>query len=287
MELFLFTHIPAAYLAVVITCKMSTLLEDRPVFLYCAIPLVAVSAIGAFINEADDIFGLVVANTLITHTYVWNLLTASFFEVSWIKAGFDIVALFAVSKAVIIDSIEQFLLYFLFSLLACTLGVSVYCFGRFIFSGHDDALIVPLYGFNGVLTILMMYIRRSGKDRPILPQVPQVTFQNLPIVFLSMLFGLQFFAGKSYTSDFLFALVALLFSWSYLRFYYKFDDSEQLGTRGDEFSFVSMFPEVTHIVLIPFTTAFYNIMALLGVFPALEANERKPTHHLRYDCLLK
>jgi hypothetical protein len=39
--------------------------------------------------------------------------------------------------------------------------------------------------------------------------------------------------------------------------------------------------QALHIVLIPFTTAFYNVVALLGLFPVLEVVEKKPYHHLR------
>lgn len=39
--------------------------------------------------------------------------------------------------------------------------------------------------------------------------------------------------------------------------------------------------QALHIVLIPFTTAFYNIVALVGLFPALEVVEKKTYHHLR------
>jgi hypothetical protein len=35
-------------------------------------------------------------------------------------------------------------------------------------------------------------------------------------------------------------------------------------------------------VLIPFTTAFYNLVALTGLFPPLEHTDKKTTyHHLR------
>ncbi len=40
-------------------------------------------------------------------------------------------------------------------------------------------------------------------------------------------------------------------------------------------------PQVLHIILIPFTTAFYNIFALVGLFPVLEVSEKKTFHHLR------
>lgn len=36
-----------------------------------------------------------------------------------------------------------------------------------------------------------------------------------------------------------------------------------------------------HIFFVPLTTAFYNVVALLGVFPALDSAEKRPYHHLR------
>lgn len=36
-------------------------------------------------------------------------------------------------------------------------------------------------------------------------------------------------------------------------------------------------------MLVPFTTAFYNIVALMGLFPPLEVVEKKLPHHLRCD----
>ena len=34
--------------------------------------------------------------------------------------------------------------------------------------------------------------------------------------------------------------------------------------------------------MIPLTTAFYNIFALIGLFPSLEIVEKKLPHHLRF-----
>eukprot|EP01042_Synura_sphagnicola_P000268 gene268-278_t len=44
-----------------------------------------------------------------------------------------------------------------------------------------------------------------------------------------------------------------------------------------------MFPEPFHIVVYPLSTAFYNLFALTGIVPALEAGQdKKKHHHLRY-----
>lgn len=38
-----------------------------------------------------------------------------------------------------------------------------------------------------------------------------------------------------------------------------------------------------HIVLIPLFTAFYNIAAILGLYPKLAESEKRLPHHLRFD----
>ena len=47
-----------------------------------------------------------------------------------------------------------------------------------------------------------------------------------------------------------------------------------------------MFPEVVHPVVSPLSTAFYNLFALVGIFPKLIDVEERATrsqHHLRYN----
>ena len=45
-----------------------------------------------------------------------------------------------------------------------------------------------------------------------------------------------------------------------------------------------MFPSVTHPVIAPLSTSFYNLFALIGIYPKLVEMERKiSSHHLRYN----
>jgi hypothetical protein len=43
-----------------------------------------------------------------------------------------------------------------------------------------------------------------------------------------------------------------------------------LGNNNDDFAFVRMFPEPLHPIVTPLTIGFYNIFAMVGIFPALE-----------------
>jgi hypothetical protein len=50
------------------------------------------------------------------------------------------------------------------------------------------------------------------------------------------------------------------------------------------FFFFSFSLQILHIVLIPFFTAFYNIAAIVGLYPKLsEPDKQRLPHHLRFD----
>jgi hypothetical protein len=260
---------------------MTSIVEDRPCFFSCAVPLVLLSAICWLSTDAVDIFALVPANTLITHTYTWNLATSCFLETSPVKLILDLGLLWYLAPIVGTPNFEQFSLYFVFSILASTIGTSIIAFFRFVSLGIEAPLVTPIFGFSGILICILTFTRKQLKGQSLNPRIPHITFHNLPIIFLLVQTTLRLIGLRSMTSDVLFAWISLFFSWSYLRYYYKFTETEPLGDSHEEFTFVGMFPEPLHIVLIPFTTSFHNLMALLGIFPPIEQQDRKPHHHLR------
>lgn len=269
------------------------LFEERPLFVYCIGPLLVFFALTFVISDLEAYLSLVTANTLITHTYVWNLVTCSFYESNIFKVGVDIAWLWILSGWIGQPNVEQFGLYFIFTLLACSLGASILCFLQFSLLKSEIPLLTPMYGFNGVIMAMLMYTRQMFKQQAITPRYPTITFHHLPIVYFTIQLVLYVINFTWFTQDIVFTMIGMLFSWSYLRFYYKFQELEstnsnnsQFGDKSEDFTFVHMFPEPVHIVLIPFTTAFYNILVLLSIFPALETMEiKRQSHHLRFVCL--
>lgn len=257
------------------------ILGERPLFIWCAGPLVLSFASTFIYPGAISYLSLITANTLITHTYAWNLVTSNFFEDNILKFLIDIGMFWILTKLVGSISIEQFGLYFVFSLLASTLGASAVSIIQFASSGLELPLLLANYGCGGIIVALLMFVRHAHKSQPVFARIPYFTYHHLPTLFTISQVTLSLVGIKSLSRDILFSISSLLFSWSYLKFYYKFTEIDQPGDRGEDFTFVGMFPEAFHIVLIPFTTAFYNIMVLLTLFPPLEHHERKTHHHLR------
>jgi len=127
---------------------MDVMTNNRPLFIIFSVQLVGLYSLNFILDNCSDKLGLVTANTLITNTYVWNLMTACFYEVSAVKVLFDLVSLFLLTKNLPIPSYEQYGLYCLFSILACTIATSVYCFVGFYILAKEEILITPIYGMH-------------------------------------------------------------------------------------------------------------------------------------------
>eukprot|EP01035_Chromulina_nebulosa_P009339 gene9339-12618_t len=88
-----------------------------------------------------------------------------------------------------------------------------------------------------------MFARQQRREELVYKGVPGVTYHNSPILFvlcqiICLLIGLPSFA-----MDVHFSIISLFFCWSYLRFYYRYNDFDPLGDKTEDFSFVHMFPE--------------------------------------------
>jgi len=271
--------------------------------------LALVTLLGMFLSDASAILGLLPVNTLVANKYIWNLVTSAFYEESILKLALDVVLIvFIIARdGLTVESYDQFGVYIIFTILASTVGTSAYCFTRFFTTGLEEMLLEPIFGFSAVLMPLAMYVRAYKRDTPIMsggaidsPTSPQVaflskiTYNNLPVV-LTLAQFLCYCIGplKVFSKDMSFTFVSLLFSWSYCRFYYNFQDDGGSGSGvdggvagagGDSFAFVAMFPQTLQVIVGPLSTAFYNLVALTGLFPTLVAEERRgPRHHLDRD----
>jgi hypothetical protein len=170
-------------------------------------------------------------------------------------------------------------------MLASTLGTSAWCFMRFFASADELMLAQPIYGFSGVFFTVLMLARLQKKGTPIFASFPQVTYNNLCFLVLTTQVLFWVLKLRMFTQDIPFAIISIGFSWSYLRFFFR-NEEGQIGDQSDDFAFVNMFPIVLHPVVVPLSTAFYNIFALTGLFPPIEVESKKSSHHLRYFFFL-
>lgn len=196
-------------------------------------------------SGSQQLFSLITANTLITHTYVWNVVTCCFYETSVVKLFVDLVLLWFLSGHIGIPNIEQFGLYFAFSILTCSIGTSLLCFLRFVGTGHEYPLLAASFGFSGMLITFLMFVRQKLRNQSVHHKYwTSVTYHFAPTLYVASQFTLRLIGLRSFGEDITFTTLSLLYSWSYLKFFYKYSETDAPGDRGDDFSFVGMFPEV-------------------------------------------
>lgn len=184
------------------------------------------------------------------------------------------------------ESKNTLFVYVLLNIAFSSFFTSAYCFLRLVSTGREAMVLEPIYGASGILVSIAMYSWKRYGNKAILEFNPLLTYGNASLWMIISLLACWLFRYRWLALDTPFALCSILFSWSYLRFYIPNDDGSY-GTPGKDFSFVTMFPEMLHVVLVPLTTGFYNACALLGVFPTLSAEEEGylphyyPVHQLR------
>jgi hypothetical protein len=120
---------------------------------------------------------------------------------------------------------------------------------------HVPSSHLPAVGFNGVLMSILMYARKLYRNQSVHYSVPAITYNNLPLLLIAFQVittytpDLPYIGGiRLLSHDLIFSVISLFFSWSYLRFYFKFSDSIEYGDKSEEFAFVMMFPEVLIIM---------------------------------------
>jgi hypothetical protein len=212
----------------------------------CLILLLVTFGMNWMMPDATTKLGLVTANTLVADTQVWNLFTSQFYELHVIKLALDVIGIVIIStKTKIVGGLDQFGIYFGLSLFACSFFTSAYCFIRYFSTALEEMIMTPIYGFSGVFLIILMYARQQLRSEPIIPQITHINYNNMPIVVILAQLMLWLVGLKWLALDLPFSIIGMLVSWSYLRFFYRFDSTgNPLGDRSDEFSFVFMFPEV-------------------------------------------
>jgi hypothetical protein len=201
---------------------MADFIKSRPVV---SSALLVSSTLFIAINlypEISTILALIPANLLITHNYVWILLTTCFLEKNAVKFVFDIVLFIASFIEVNWKPFDQFCLYLLLNIVCCSVGSLMWLFYRFYITGSESYLLDSCYGCGGVIMSILMFIRRQNGSQPVIRQYPKLTYNYLPTCVIAFYSILWVLGVRSITVDISFYWTSYLFSWSYLRFYYKY-----------------------------------------------------------------
>jgi membrane associated rhomboid family serine protease len=232
------------------------------------------------IANCPEKLGLVPVNTSIANSYFWNLLTSSFYETNVVRLGLDVLGLSMIGRDVAIQSYDKFLIYFVASILMCSLGASTLAFFRFFFGGNQDALTEPVYGFSSVFFAFLLFQIKNKPSQPVYHLIPQVTFQRLPFFVLCFQVVLRVMGVPFFSKDLIFSVISMHFCWMYLRNFYSNEDGSR-GNSSEEFQYVNMYPSILQPVIIPLSAALNNLVAMTGMIPTIEATApQKVRDHL-------
>jgi membrane associated rhomboid family serine protease len=221
---------------------------DRPISVACAVAVVLISSLNLIISEPVNTLSLIPVNTLIANKFVWNVVTCAFYEKYLMKIILDCILLIITVKNIEINSKEQAALYFLATTIITSFLTSAVYFIDFFISKIEAPLVQPTYGFSGVYIALLTFCRFQYSNESVHPAFPQITYQNLPVLYL-LLQAIFFIVGvNTLSNDILFAIISLFVSWTYLRFIYRFQEDGPLGNTNEDFAFVAMFPDVSFLL---------------------------------------
>lgn len=255
-----------------------SILVDHSVSIGCILLLLIAFSMNYFFSDASSLLGLVTVNTIIADYQVWNLITSQFYEQQLIKLVFDVVGIVVITRSTKIRVGKHFILYFVLSILTCSVFTSAYCFIRYFSTGIEEMILQPIFGFSGVFMVVLTFSRQQLRDLPVIPQIPSITYNNLPILVIIAQMLLWLIGFRIFAVDLPFSIVAILFSWSYLRFFYnfeyekvpRFDDDGNIlspecsfGDSSAEFAFVSMFPEVLYMCVHMFVLSVFTDLSFL------------------------
>lgn len=248
-------------------------MKRQHVLLGCIAALVLLFGANFMIDEAPKKLGLVPISTTIAHSYIWNLVTSSFYETNIIKLALDIFGTVLVGANLDMGRKDQFCIYFFVSIVASTFGASAWSFMRFFVMHKEDMLTSPIYGFAGVLMTLIMYQRMRFKNVPVYALFPSVTYDNLPFLVLSSQIVLRLLGMKFLTRDIIFSVISIHAAWFYLRYFYVKED-DTVGDKSDEFAYYKLVPPLLQPITLPLLTMCHNIFALTGMVPMIDTTTR-------------
>ena len=183
--------------------------------------------ISLFIGEpaTTELFGLNAVNTFVTSKYIWNLITSSFYEVNAIKILLDIAFLYFITSnlqpTLVVN--EQFMIYLVVCMVIGSFSASLTMFYKFYSTGISSFLTESSYGLGGMLMALCMYLRLSKGNAPLHPVLLKIPFHFLPSLFAFGQMFLRFVGVQFLVKDVIFTVMTYFISWSYLRFYFKFE----------------------------------------------------------------
>lgn len=242
--------------------------------------------------SVDEAFALVPHHTVFSPVhfipvpFLWNVLTANFFEGHLVKAA--ILIPWVVALARMLERLWELKAF------AMHLGFTATLSGFSVFVGelmvayrthNHSTFFAPVRGCVGILVALAVGLRHAYpfEALPVLPRSWGLQCQHLPFALAACICVVGFFAPQ-WLPEWSFAPFALFYGWFYLRYLMWFPYAGAHGDPSPEFSFDSLFPRPVR----PFVACAGAVAYGLGVTVApgllkLREVDSSLGHAIMYD----
>mmetsp|Transcript_74965 Transcript_74965/g.163647 ORF Transcript_74965/g.163647 Transcript_74965/m.163647 type:complete len:378 (-) Transcript_74965:372-1505(-) len=249
--------------------------------------LITVLSLGRLVSASiDEAFALIPHHTVFTSTlycpvpFLWNLLTAHFFEANIVKAFLAAPLVFLLTRALEAKwSTQTIILHVL-----PTVGLSGLVF--FVLelvhvyrTHHDKEWFVSTRGTAALLLALAMALRQACPHEVVPHTPPALRLQSRHLPFcLLCIYCVLGLALPGLVEDASFAPPAFFFGWLHLRYTLWIPHLQVYGDHSDDFTFASLFPKplqpifrcigiVSHSVLVRLCPTYLRLRQASDIDP--------------------
>jgi len=209
-------------------------------------------------DENSTKFLALVPGYTISDIYVWNIVTAGFFNKFLLSSLFDsaILVIFGKNLEPIWGS-KEFLKFIMIINLLIGASTFLVVIILYIILRDENLLFAEVFGFSGMLASFSVAMKQLMPENQ-LPMLCGLRIKHLPA--LSLVFSI-FLLSKPLLI--LFVLFGIIYGWIYLRFYQN-KGNNIVGDMSDQFSFASFFPEPIQPTISTFSNFVFNLLRKCG-----------------------
>ncbi|KAJ9545479.1 hypothetical protein OSB04_025186 [Centaurea solstitialis] len=193
-----------------------------------------------------------------TIPFGWNLITAGYIEQTVQGVLSSTIGLLFIGKLLEpIWGTREFLKFIFIVNFLTSVCVFITTISLYYVTMQENYLYVPLSGFSGVLSGLLVGVKQIIPDQEVSPLKIKVKW--LPSIMLLLAIALSFFtiAPATYLPILIFGTYI---GWIYLRYFQRKQETRLKGDPSDEFAFSTFFPEFMRPVIDPIASIFDRML---------------------------
>jgi len=225
-----------------------------------AATLVFMYLTGIFVPLSEDFLALVPGYTIPPHFYIWNVLTAGYFEISLFSTLLDSVAVLFIGKFLEpIWGSKEYLRFIVIVNVICGICTFLFMVLLYYIMADPDLWFESICGFSSVIagfTVAAKQIIPEQEIRMFCAISVRAKYLSGILILINLTFLLLGISSHSFS----FTFFGVIVSWTYLRFFQK--KGNATGDMSDSFSFASFFPDIMQPSVTIISNIIYKVFLL-------------------------